>query len=328
MELTDAALFAFAPDPVRGAALDARMQAELLASLTHLSEAAAVVAPEIPAALQVPCDLLAAGQALRPAAFGLYFELASALVADDLHKAYAAATRLSAVVPRSPGLRTCWRGSPDTVGLEQVLVDRMGAEAAKFAPITKSDHDAFAALVDQGLALLDAGAPDLASEIRAILSELMFAQAPPGALREFDGASHYQFWGLMFLNPRHHRTPLAVAEVLAHEAGHSLLFGLTVDEPLVLNPDDALFPSPLRIDPRPMDGIFHATFVSARMAWAMERLAESGVLDAADRARALDAAASDRANFDKGIGVVDQHGRLSDTGRAIIENARTWVRHG
>jgi HEXXH motif-containing protein len=47
-----------------------------------------------------------------------------------------------------------------------------------------------------------------------------------------------------------------VAEVLTHEAGHSLLFGLTVDEPLVLNLDDVLYPSPLREDPRPMDDIY------------------------------------------------------------------------
>lgn len=61
-------------------------------------------------------------------------------------------------------------------------------------------------------------------------------------------------------------------EVLAHEAGHSLLFGLTVDEPLVLNLDDVLYPSPLREDPRPMDDIYHAAFVSAHMALAMETL--------------------------------------------------------
>jgi HEXXH motif-containing protein len=201
----------------------------------------------------------------------------------------------------------------------------MGEGADRFAPITPEMHRAFAALVDEGLALLDTGLPALAGEVRAIVHHMLFAQAPAGALVEFDGASHYQFWGLLFLNPKHHRTPLAVAEVLAHEAGHSLLFGLTVDEPLVHNPDDALFPSPLRRDPRPMDGIFHATFVSARMAWAMEGLADSGLLSATERAAARDAAAKDRANFASGLAVVDAHGLLSGTGRAILDNARAWI---
>jgi hypothetical protein len=48
------------------------------------------------------------------------------------------------------------------------------------------------------------------------------------------------------LNPSYHHTPLDIAEVLAHEAGHGLLSGLTIDEPLVLNDDDELFVSPLR----------------------------------------------------------------------------------
>lgn len=66
--------------------------------------------------------------------------------------------------------------------------------------------------------------------------------------------------------------------MLAHEAGHCLLFGLTIDEPLVLNDDNEMFLSPLRPDPWPMDGICHATLQSVRMAWAMEALGDSGLL--------------------------------------------------
>ena len=157
---------------------------------------------------------------------------------------------------------------------------------------------------------------------------MLFAQAPSGAAMEFDGASHYQFWGLLLLNPSHHHTPLGIAEVLAHEAGHSLLFGLTVDEPLVLNEDDELFISPLRPDPRPMDGIYHATFVSARMAWVMEALADSGLLTPAEQQHARNEAAKDRENFSKGWQTVVQHGRLSATGTQIIENAHRWVQGG
>jgi HEXXH motif-containing protein len=228
---------------------------------------------------------------------------------------------------RAPGLAVDRVGG-DLPELERVLRLRMGAGADKFAPISAEVHRDFAALLAEGLALLDAGLPSLAGEIRAILSQVLLAQAPAGATMEFDGASHYQFWGLLFLNPRHHRTPLAVAEVLAHEAGHSLLFGLTVDEALVRNPDEDLFASPLRRDPRPMDGIYHATFVSARMAWAMEGLAASGLLSAVEREAALAAAAADRANFAKGVAVVDAYGDLTPTGRKIIENARAWVEAG
>jgi len=317
-------LLDFLPNPDRGRALDRRMLRELAASLGHIAGACADSAPAIATALSGSRAILDGGGALPPAAFGLYFDLGAALLAGDVARATTAAETLAQIAPRGDALLMdhVGGGAPD---LEAVLKLRMGEGAARFAAISPDMHRDFAALVAEGLALLDEGLPALSGEVRAIVHHMLFAQAPAGAKIEFDGASHYQFWGLLFLNPRHHRTPLAVAEVLAHEAGHSLLFGLTVDEPLVLNPDHELYPSPLRVDPRPMDGIYHATFVSARMAWAMEALAVSGLLTAAEREAAFAAAAQDRNNFARGDAVVAAHGRLSATGQAVLDNARAWI---
>jgi len=178
------------------------------------------------------------------------------------------------------------------------------------APVPAETAAEFRSLLNDGFAMMADAIPDLHAEIDTIVREVLLAHAPATETFEFDGASHYQFWGLLMLNPKHHKTPLAVVEVLAHEASHSLLFGLTIDEPLVFNADDELYVSPLRPDPRPMDGIYHATYVSARMAWAMERMAEA--LSGADRAAALEAAARDRANFDGATVEVT-------TGEALLE---------
>ena len=201
-----------------------------------------------------------------------------------------------------------------------------GEDGLSLAPITAAERDDFAALLSAGLALMEAELPELHGEVTAIVRQVVLAQAPKGAKLEFDGASHYQYWGLLLLNPNHHRTPLAVVEVLAHEAAHSMLFGLTVEEPLVFNPDDELYPSPLRLDRRPMDGIYHATFVSARMTWAMERLAASPRLSPEDRAAARAAAETDRRNFAAGHSVVEEHGRLSATGASILRGALAYMR--
>lgn len=304
------------------------MHDELASSLAHLAEACVGDAPDIARQLTRPRAMLAAGGAFPPRVFGLYFHLASSLFEGNQIAARWAAGQLDAVTPRSPGLTMRGWGSAESADLEAVLALRMGAEADQFAPITAATAQRFAALVKEGLALLQAAAPELHGEITALLSEMLFAQAPPGAAMEFDGASHYQLWGLLLLNPSHHHTPLGIAEVLAHEAGHSLLFGLTIDEPLVLNDDEELFVSPLRPDPRPMDGIYHATFVSARMAWAMEALADSGLLTPVERQHARDEAAKDRENFAKGWQTVVQHGRMSPTGAQIMDNAQRWVSTG
>jgi HEXXH motif-containing protein len=323
--LSSEQLLSFAPDGARGRFLDVRMHRMLTESLGHVATACAEDFPAATAALQPLLDRLTQGARVPAQAFGLYFQLADKVMSDDRSAALAAAEALGRMAPRAAGVTMLQRGAAEAAPLEDVLALRLGEEAARFAPIDAAMHRDFAALVREGADLLCQGYPDLHAEIDAIVTTMLFAQAPEGAVMQFDGASHYQFWGLLLLNPVHHRTPLAVAEVLAHEAGHSLLFGLTVDEPLVLNPDEELFPSPLRRDPRPMDGIYHAVFVSARMALAMETLAESGALTAPEQAMARAAAAADRENFAKGFETVAAHGRLTQTGAAIIENARAWI---
>lgn len=326
--LSAAASFAFTPSAARGAALDGAMHCQLASSLAHVAEACAGAVPDITRQLIRPCELLAAGKSLPPRAFGLYFQLASSLFDGNEAAAEWAAAQLEAIDPRAPGLHMQGWGSAESADVESVLALRMGADVRQFAPVSAATAKQFAALVTEGLALLQAGAPELHGELTGLLAEMLFAQAPTGAAMEFDGASHYQLWGLLLLNPSHHHTPLGIAEVLAHEAGHSLLFGLTIDEPLVLNDDDELFLSPLRPDPRPMDGIYHATFVSARMAWAMEALADSGLLTNEEQRHARSEAAKDRENFSRGWQTVRQHGRLSATGLQIMENARCWVNAG
>ncbi|MEQ3625453.1 MAG: HEXXH motif-containing putative peptide modification protein [Celeribacter sp.] len=318
--------FRFVPSTVEGEAIDASVHEDLAGSLAYLAEHMAPAHPECAGALDAVAARIRDGQRLPPVAFGLYYQMGEAALTGDLDAAADIAQVLAQVPAAPPGLQVMRRGGAEAQALWPVLEERFGPEeAAGFAPVSAELAQEFETRLNDGLALMQKTLPDLHGEITAILREVLLAQAPVGAKMEFDGASHYQFWGLLLLNPNHHKTPLAVVEVLAHEAAHSLLFGLTRTEPLVLNPDDELFTSPLRIDPRPMDGIYHATFVSARMAWAMERMSESPALPVELRHEAARLAAEDRANFAKGIGTVDAHGRLSTTGARIMDQARAYI---
>lgn len=310
----------FEPQPQRGTRLDARMHAELAASLAHLAEAAEPV-PALSGRIGTLARRIGDGERIRPLGFHAYFRLVLRLSAQDLAGAEAELARIEALAGRAPARTLTHFGAPEADQISLALIE----EGMRLAPITAAEAEAFARLLDDGLALMQAGLPELHAELTGIIHEVLLARAPQGDRMEFDGASHYQFWGMLLLNPKHHRTPLAVVEVLAHEASHALLFGMTIEEPLVLNPDDELYPSPLRLDPRPMDGIYHATYVSARMAWAMERLAASGLLSAEDRSAALAAACTDRDNHARGLSVIDAHGRLSPTGARILDSARAWT---
>lgn len=333
----DAIRFAFAPDPDRARRLDRRMHRELGASLAHVRDRAAEAMPEAmaepmpagPAALDPLIARLEGGAPVAPALFGAYYELVVALLEGDAEAAAARFAELAAAGPAPQGPL-----GPQVVALDDPA---LGADAARFTRMMRGDGSIgfsapapglaapFAKRLAEGFALLDAALPDLAGEIRGIVRQIIICGGDPECEMQFDGGSHYQLWGGLFLNAAFHPDRVAVAEVLAHESAHSLLFGFTVDEPLVFNPDEELFPSPLRRDERPMDGIYHATFVSARMHWAMTALADSGALTEAERARALEAAEADRRNFAAGLGVVRAHGDLSATGAALMAAAEAHI---
>jgi len=213
-----------------------------------------------------------------PSLFGAYYDMVLALEADRLEDARALAREL--LTPA------------DTSGINIAAIEeRSEVEAARFRRLMIPDPDMVrqpdSALLAETLArtdaafdLLDRGFPDMAAEVRALLCQIVIAAGPedPKAMT-FDGASSYMLWGAILLNARGQKTVLDTAQALAHESGHNLLFGFCTSESLVENADEELFASPLRADPRPMDGVFHATYVVARMHQTLSRLLAVNVLD-------------------------------------------------
>lgn len=317
--------FAFWPSADRARTVDETKHLDLADSLAHISDASCSAIPDVQVLLSPVVEKLRGGTRLSAQAFGDYFGLTEALLSDDFDAALVAAEHLANAQNRSSEMTVNHRGAPENADMDACIDRRLGNEASAFAPLPAQAAPDFPDLLKDGLKLLDEGFPDLAGEIRAIVHQVVLAQAPQGAEMEFDGASHYQFWGLLLLNPKHQPSRLAVAEALAHEAGHSFLFGLTRTEPLVLNPDDARYSSPLRTDPRPMDGIYHATFVSARMKLAMETLSQSSFLTQDERETAKKAARLDHDNFYMGLETIHTDGLLTDTGTAIMASTEEWM---
>jgi len=319
---------AFLASADRAEMLDAWMHQALGDSLAYISDRCASAEPSVTGALAATIAHIRGAGRMLPEAFGTYYELVEHVSSGRIDDAVESAAEIGRATAASQ--RTDWPvfavGSEAAAMVETAFKRRMGQkERVLFDKVDEETRAAFASLLEAGLDLLARGLPEVHAEITAIIRTVLLAQAPAGSELEFDGASHYELWGLVLLNPRFHQTRLAVAEVLAHECGHSLLFGMMGRELLVRNPYQDKYDSPLRPDPRPMDGIFHATFVSARMALVMEGLAASGVLSASERHDALQAAERDRANFAAGDSVIRSDGRLTETGARIIEDTRRWI---
>lgn len=320
--------FDFAPDPARARTLDQAMHRGLAGSIEHICEQSRGIVAFDQAAMARLCAQLRSGTRFPPSTFALYYDLVPALEAGEYEAAQGLFADLAAERPAEP-----------TISVHALGEGRRARHAERYRRMMDTDPSTtfemltpppalsaeFRARFLGAMKVLDRAVPDLAGELRAIISELVMVVGDEQADYEFDGGSSYMLWGALFLNAGSHRSNIEMIEVLAHESAHSVLFGLCTEEALVENDDDERYPSPLREDPRPLDGIFHATFVSARMHWVLTRLLELEILDPESTAAALRARDEDRSHFEDGYGVVARHARLTETGSGVMTGARRYM---
>lgn len=143
-----------------------------------------------------------------------------------------------------------------------------------------------------------------------------------GTGASFGGVTSLMVWGATFANIKAYKERWEAVQFLVHEVTHALLFGLSSDGPLVLNPASENYSSPLRTQLRPMDGIYHATIVCARLTDFNRKWIASGTLAAEDRDNVERETEKMMRGFSDAMSVIDEHGILSPMGRELAERCR------
>ncbi len=321
--------FSFTPDPVRANLLDTRMRLQLADSLDYLNQSIQVQLDFCVDGLNDVIGKMREGKLYPPSAFGLYYEITYALIDGEIEHAK---TLISELLNEQPYTNK----NVELIGLNQIttranidrykrLMDTDPSAPFEMEALSEDELKNAIKLFDSSLSKLKRSLPSLANEFEEIIRSVILVKGNPEIGFDFAGGSCYMLWGALFINTEFHNSQIAVIEALAHESAHSLLFGFSIDEPLVLNADEELFSSPLRYDPRPMDGIFHATYVSARMHWAVANLIKSNLLTTQEFEYALDSKQRNQENFYSGYEVVKQHALLTDTGKKLIDSAYAYM---
>ncbi|MDB5663802.1 HEXXH motif-containing putative peptide modification protein [Cypionkella sp.] len=168
--------------------------------------------------------------------------------------------------------------------------------------------------------------PTWEQEFRAMVRWIVLAESSEGG---FAGASAFAAWGAILVNPEAQEDDLALLLTLIHESSHMKLFCAYLDDEIVLNDLAETYSSPLRLEPRPMNGIYHAAYVLARMACFAHDLRQSG------RATEVIGTAADGLNlalqasvvgFGSALEVIRSHGKLTELGLSIIDEAAAGVK--
>lgn len=317
------------PKPV--AILESEIREQLASSLSHIAEQVEPVQEIDTALVDTVCAQIRSHR-VDPAVFAGY----QSVLDEVRQQRYSELPRIFA---RLNELST----EPATFRIQRFGVETLGDDAAFFSDIVFSEDFGKEPIRDPGLERYEATrkdleeafglignvAPEAANEIQTLWSRIFVGEASSGGnSRSFAGVTSFLLWGSSFINAAAHKTRIDCAEYLIHESTHALLFALSASEPLVLNKLSERYPSPLRRDPRPMDGIYHATLVCGRLIVFHRKVNASSLIRDTDHPIIEDKLRNLVQAFSDGVETVREFGNLSDPGASFLDQIDSKVRAG
>ena len=313
-------------NPARAAKLDQAVRGQLDGSFDHISE---VLASRLGRDLEGITEFrtrLRAGP-VSPWVFGLYSKLVAELSKNEADKAamtYRDVTYASSL-PAAPGLIELGEDAIASSWWDHycLLLDTDRGHRFQFRPPRTEDAQSCRREVERAMGLLSEADPELHDELSHLLR--MIVVGGSDSSRGFDGASTFFFWGAILLNAEARRDSIGTIDRLVHEASHVLLFGLSAAGPLTKNDGGERYASALRADARPIEGIFHACFVTTRVNLAIRRLLESRVLTTTEEKSAVTRLDFNGQAAQASLDTLSQHAMLTELGEEIYaELNRYW----
>ncbi|MEP7731503.1 aKG-HExxH-type peptide beta-hydroxylase [Marinomonas primoryensis] len=125
--------------------------------------------------------------------------------------------------------------------------------------------------IKKSIFLIEEVFPEMMDEINNLLSNIRVFSG-----KRAMGITDVRMFGCMYIRvPREGVDPvLYYCEHLVHEVSHMYLNSAMSMDPILLNDASQTYSSPIRPDPRPMLGVFHATFVTSRIVQLFHKMAE------------------------------------------------------
>jgi hypothetical protein len=297
-------------------------------SFAYIAEA--VDSDELRRGLLHVADRLRESRVVPPQLGFLYLRIVDAVESGDEPEGLRLCGRLAEILSRPWTLEVAPYSREELGDFYEGFAEVLFDESYGKQPIAEAPEPIWRAArghFERGLGLIREFDPALFLEIEALWSRIYIGvgNSDSGKSR-FGGVTSMVLWGGTFANAEHYNSEIKAAEFLVHEVTHALLFAAGCDEPMVLNPPEEVFPSPLRKDPRPMDGIFHAALVCARVAGFYETLREVNAGLPVDEETLGQCRDANARKFLQGYATIKQFGRLSPLGEDFLEQANASVK--
>lgn len=319
-------MFQFEPSKQQARQFDAAMHDALATSVLDLAQQAKpyLRQPGVDA-VAAWSDRICSGQVVSPSTFGAYYDLVTALEEDAFERAEQLFGEVlsSGAGEAEPLVRSLRHGVEEAIGARfQRFMGNGTTDASGIASPCFEDSDRFETLLCDAFALLQRYRPSLHSEFQALIRNIILVAPDGSSPKAFEGGTSFKLWGALFLNAECRPSAAQLAISLAHEEGHAVLFGACRHEILVENPDEERYWSEIRQAKRPMEGIFHATFVSARMVDLLLVLRRASILSSFERNQMENELQNAVGVYEAGVSMIKRHARLTATGHAVFQAMR------
>lgn len=316
-----------AATPTEGVA--APLHRQLRESLrASLSSVVAIVSRATTADVRLIDDGLHAlnlARGFHPDLYAAHWLLVSAVRSHDRRGALNALQVLSTALRTpysSPGVSLSqFNGCASDAAVLEFLLGPEGArgdcgEVPDMRPLSESRFIELSISANAALETIAECDPGLADELGEYVAILR-----PFAGAVVRGVTSMRAFGLVYLRePDPHEREdevLYFVDHITHEVSHLHLHALMNLDPLILNSDAERFPAPIRRDPRPLYGIYHATFVLSRIVRVLRnwnRMRGGALNDAVDQAIA---------RYQQGYRTVLKHGSLTPAGRDVLASTHS-----
>ena len=322
--------FEFLPSSEQASKFDAEMQRALRESVLSLADQAHHILPDrLARDIANWSEQSTALHPVSPSGFGAYYDCVQALQSGHRFRARKLFRDIISEAAPQPDVRIKRLGVDYSRRASNRFQRYMGngkTDASGIAKCHPRDAERFTAALKAAFDILSESSPGLYAEFQTLIRDIILV-APDGShLDEFEGGTCFKLWGALFLNAESEASPLQLAITLAHEEGHAVLFGMCRDEMLVENLDDERHWSPIRQAERPLEGIFHATFVSARMVNTIRDIQRRRALTAVDKEQATQDLEQALKIYSEGVEIVAQKARFTTTGKAVFDGMTASMR--
>jgi hypothetical protein len=220
-----------------------------------------------------------------------------------------------------------YEAMPDTIS--HAILKTMGHSITNYdislRGLPKTEEIQAKQRLEQGMEYLWNSCPKMLGNIQKLVHQIFFVGSDCPQKHCAFSLTSAVTQGMVFINGEYNPSWVFLLDKYVHEAAHTYLFLINQEELLVLNDPKELYPSPLRQDTRPMEGVYHALFVLMSLLHVFSRIMENQELMQSDSKEIIKLMKMCSAGLGKSYTTVMHQGKLTPIARFLLEDGYNTV---